>query len=289
MTQADAEQLSALARQHLPPAVAGQWIGLLRPCVHLTPVFDAESLPAARLGGLPRLPEGVEWPTWEGHGPLAFVGSVDCAALPSAGLDISLPDDGTLAFFYFDAGQLDDGGVLLAPEQPEHQAGARVLHIPAEASATERTPPRGLTPYSPVPLAARARTTAAEPWHPHLHKVFAPEGSAIAQPYEHPVCGDAFNDALWEMDEMPAHRIGGYATPDQSPVEFDAAHVVRASWADEEKLTDEACRWILLAQFDSDECTDMMWGDCGTLFWLMPPDDLAERRFDRALFTWQSN
>ncbi|MGG7575788.1 DUF1963 domain-containing protein [Streptomyces sirii] len=44
---------------------------------------------------------------------------------------------------------------------------------------------------------------------------------------------------------------------------------------------------MLLAQFDSDDDADMMWGDCGALYWLIRPEDLADRRFDRAMFTWQ--
>lgn len=31
----------------------------------------------------------------------------------------------------------------------------------------------------------------------------------------------------------------------------------------------------------------MMWGDRGSLYWLMRPDDLAARRFGVASFTWQ--
>lgn len=31
----------------------------------------------------------------------------------------------------------------------------------------------------------------------------------------------------------------------------------------------------------------MTWGDAGALYWLIRPKDLAERRFDRARFTWQ--
>ncbi|WP_307936554.1 DUF1963 domain-containing protein [Salinispora arenicola] len=30
-----------------------------------------------------------------------------------------------------------------------------------------------------------------------------------------------------------------------------------------------------------------MWGDVGMLYWLIRPEDLTARRFDRALFTWQ--
>ncbi|XTP07273.1 DUF1963 domain-containing protein [Streptomyces albus subsp. chlorinus] len=31
----------------------------------------------------------------------------------------------------------------------------------------------------------------------------------------------------------------------------------------------------------------MCWGDCGVLYWLIRPEDLAENRFERARFTWQ--
>jgi uncharacterized protein YwqG len=31
----------------------------------------------------------------------------------------------------------------------------------------------------------------------------------------------------------------------------------------------------------------MMWGDCGCLYWLMQPDNIAARRFDTAEFTLQ--
>lgn len=44
----------------------------------------------------------MAWPVWDGEGPLNFVASIDCAKLPRGGLDLSLPADGTLLFFYFD-------------------------------------------------------------------------------------------------------------------------------------------------------------------------------------------
>ncbi|MFJ8668222.1 DUF1963 domain-containing protein [Streptomyces sp. NPDC093600] len=62
------------------------------------------------------MPASAEWPVWEGHGPLSFVASIDCARLPTAALDIDLPEAGALLFFYFD-GQLDDGEAV-----PGHQA-----------------------------------------------------------------------------------------------------------------------------------------------------------------------
>jgi Domain of unknown function (DUF1963) len=37
----------------------------------------------------------------------------------------------------------------------------------------------------------------------------------------------------------------------------------------------------------SDNRASMTWGDAGSLYWLITPEDLEAQRFDRALFTWQ--
>jgi len=75
----------------------------------------------------------------------------------------------------------------------------------------------------------------------------------------------------------PLHQVGGYAWPVQGDVEYEIAGPDAGQPRD----------WIPLAQFDSDDAADMMWGDTGMLYWLIRPDDLAARRFDRAAFTWQ--
>ncbi|WP_308312470.1 YwqG family protein [Streptomyces sp. ISL-11] len=226
----------------------------------------------------------MEWPRWEGHGPLSFVASVNCAALPADSLDIPLPADGTLAFFYFD-GQVDDGEALVLPDDPESRAGARVLYLPAGAPTTERAAPPELEPYPMVPLTAGVVATAPDPYHPLIEETFAHTGDA-----DHPVYGDAFLEALWEAaGEGADHRIGGHADAVQNPVEAEVAHAVLGkgtSW-DDPRLAEETRGWTLLAQFDSDDGAGMMWGDCGTLYWLIRPEDLAERRFDKAMFIWQ--
>ncbi|ARZ66015.1 hypothetical protein SMD11_0349 [Streptomyces albireticuli] len=274
--------LRALAREHLPAEMAERWIGLLRPGVGLTAAKGSEAV-VGRLGGAPELPADVRWPTWEGNGPLSFVAAVDCAALPSDALDIPLPTDGTLSFFYFD-GQIDDGDALVLPDDRESWAGARVLYTPAGTPTAERTTPPELDPYPVVPLTARVEETAPDPYHPLIEAAFAHTGHR-----DHPVYGEEFLDALAEADEGAGHRIGGHADPVQNPVEAEVAHGVLGSgtaW-DDPRLDEEARGWTLLAQFDSDDDADMMWGDCGALYWLIRPEDLAARRFEAAMFTWQ--
>jgi uncharacterized protein YwqG len=53
-------------------------------------------------------------------------------------------------------------------------------------------------------------------------------------------------------------------------------------------VIDEARQWKLLAQINNDPAADMRWGDFGALYWFIRPDDLERRRFDAAMFAWQT-
>ncbi|MFG2722571.1 YwqG family protein [Streptomyces sp. NPDC048416] len=286
MTHGSRDALRALALQHLSPEAAEKWLGLLRPGVRLGAAAGIDDA-VGRLGGHPALPTTSQWPVWEGHGPLSFIASIDCAVLPTPASDIDLPVAGTLLFFYFD-GQLDGGDALVLAERRESWAGARVLYVAADEKVAERGAPAGLKPYPVVPLTARVEMTAAEPWHPSVRAVFAPD-APLGNRYDHPVCSQEFLDALWEFDDEVGHQIGGHAHSVQNPVEMEIAEAVlggEVSW-DDPRLSQEAGNWVLLAQFDSEDTADMMWGDAGALYWLIRRDDLAERRFERAMFTWQ--
>ncbi|WP_330452554.1 MULTISPECIES: YwqG family protein [unclassified Streptomyces] len=286
MTHGSREAFRSLALRHLSPEDAEKWLGLLRPGTRLEVATDTDGA-VGRLGGVPALPAGAEWPVWEGYGPLSFVASIDCARLSAAALDIDLPEAGTLLFFYFD-GQLDDGEALVLAEDRQSWAGARVLYVAAEEQVADRGTPAGLKPYPVVPLTARVEMTATEPWHPSVRAAFAP-GAPLGNRYDHPVCSQEFIDGLWEFDGEVGHQIGGHAHSVQNPVEIEIAEAVldgEVPW-DDPRLSEEAGNWLLLAQFDSEDAADMMWGDAGALYWLIRPEDLAERRFERAMFTWQ--
>ncbi|GAA0533157.1 hypothetical protein GCM10010172_12510 [Paractinoplanes ferrugineus] len=52
-------------------------------------------------------------------------------------------------------------------------------------------------------------------------------------------------------------------------------------------MWNEALLWTSLVQIDSDNDTEMVWGDCGSLYWVRRRDDLAAGRFDAAAFIFQ--
>jgi hypothetical protein len=107
-----AEEYASFARAHLPAPDAEDWISSLRPAVQFPRAETeaaAEFAGAAaadeavlRYGGLPRLPDGVAWPEFEGYGPLSFIAELDCAGLAAAGGVDLIPDSGHLLFFCVD-------------------------------------------------------------------------------------------------------------------------------------------------------------------------------------------
>ena len=281
--------LAAAGRRHFSEQDAQTWEGLLRPGFHLRTLTPGDPV-VGYLGGDPLLPEDVEWPVWEEHGPLAFVGAVDCGALPTDELDIPLPVDGALLFFYFD-GQVDDGsnGVdFLVPETVTN--GARIIYVPADADVDIRTPPEGISAYQRILLCGDLIVTAPDNDHAAVHAAYGNPDDPTAI-YDHPINSDEFYDAIAEIrrGHSPHHQIGGYAFPVQGAVETEAAHVFHPGKEPEavEARKALAAQLVLLAQIDSEPRNGMGWGDAGMLYWLIHPDDLAAGRFDQAAFTWQ--
>lgn len=281
------EAVERVAREHLPADVAKSWIGLLRPAARLEHANPGDRL-VGQLGGVPALHESAVWPHWSEHGPLTFVASLHCGQLASIDLDIPLPKEGTLAFFYFD-GQLDGGQSIVFYEHPESLEGSRVLYIPAGVTVSPRSCPAGITPYPRIELAAQQVATYPNVEHRALIEAFHTPGDDPISFQNHPVNDDRFRVALWELETGPAHQVGGYPYPVQGPIEYEVAQAQlggKTPWTDP-ALEREARMWTLLAQFESDDRTKMMWGDAGALYWMMRSTDLVARDFDAASFTWQ--
>ncbi|MFC4909356.1 YwqG family protein [Actinomadura gamaensis] len=230
-----------------------------------------------RLGGEPRLPPDTRWPSCDGHGPLSFVASLDCARLPGTGL----PEGGELLFFYFD-GQLDDYASFVSAADPQTRAASRVLYVPEGVETAPRPAPQPLEPFRQVSL-------RAEPAVPPLRITDPEVWESLGIPPDGLDELEAFKYVLIDNDE-PGHQVAGRPWIVQHEPAYEIAwSVLGTSDYGDPRLEREAARWELLAQFASDDDAGMTWGDGGTLFWLITPDDLAASRFDRARFTWQSH
>ena len=281
--------LAEAGRRYFSAADAETWIGLLRPAFHLRALIPGESV-AAYLGGDPLLPKHIEWPRWEGHGPLSFVAALDCGEVPTHELDIPLPKSGALLFFYFDG--LGDSTVAYTdPDSVIH--GTRVIYVPADAEAAPRSAPEGTSPFPRLLLGGEMIATAPDNENAALIAAYGDPNDPVAY-CDYPTT-DADGNGFWDeltafrRDHSPHHRIGGYALPVQGSVEPEGAQVFHPGTAEraEAARKELASQLVLLAQIDSDSRSGMGWGDAGRLYWMIRRDDLAAGRFDKATFTWQ--
>lgn len=279
----DEAPLVGLARGRLPAVAADRWAGLRRPGFRLRAAGDDERV-VGQLGGVPLLPDGVAWPRWEGRGPLSFVAGMDCGRLPADAL--SMPRSGTLWFFCWDGRA---GGGMPGRGARADPAAARLLYLPVGTQVSERDPPAGIVLYDLVELTGELFTTGPA-WDSPVFRAAIGDLGDDQDFMNDWSNGDAFRDALQEIaPRAPDHRLGGHAAPIQDAVELDVAHAQLGGQFSygHPAVHQEAQRWALLAQFDSDPRAEMMWGDCGMLYWLIRPGDLAARRFEEASFTWQ--
>jgi hypothetical protein len=256
--------LAELARRYLPEEAAARWTALLRPAIQLQ---EGTGAVVGHLGGTPALPDGVDWPTWEGRGPLTYVGELDLTALGYA-------VGGRLLLFFFDGHGGDEPYI---PQPGEPTDGARLVHVPDGVVAYGRDTPAGAGAYRRVDLMGRPIETQPDRWHPAVLAAFPDDGDLL----DREIDGYALTDAATHLIGGSAHQVGGHALPIQGPVEDDVALVTGAPV--------DPAEWALLAQIDSEPAAGMNWGDKGCLYWLIRRDDLAAGRFDAAVFTWQSH
>ncbi|MGC5036307.1 DUF1963 domain-containing protein [Streptomyces sp. DT190] len=197
-------------RHGVPGPVAQELLAGSRPCLHLVGVQgltlaqQEEARPAARTGGLPSLPDGVDWP--EGRDPLVL--TVDCAALPREALDIELPSDGSLLFFT----QIE--------YEPESSV---VLHVPADVRTTERPAtyefdgePEQVRVYPPDVLYPVPGLTVSPDWRDSPATSAFLDGGAdrddILDDFEDAVRSAAAGGASHGV----AVQLGGFSSPWQS-------------------------------------------------------------------------
>ncbi|MFE7187528.1 DUF1963 domain-containing protein [Streptomyces erythrochromogenes] len=277
--RAQERALRDIGRRHLGDGDAERWAALLRPGVRLAVAdeeWDGAELPtAARLGGLPRLPEGTDWPSGPDGAPLAHVATVDCGALPAGALDLPLPAGDSLAFF-----------------ASGDRARGRVLRVPAGVPGRVRPAPPGAAVYPAVRLVARPELTAPFPEHPRVREAF---GLHTAQDfYDHPLNDQSFLDELAEYGHRFEHRVGGYAVA-PGVAEYQAlgagAAVTDPSAATPRDIA-RAGEWVPLAQFHHEPAAGMLGrpGEGvpagrrrGALVWLIRQEDLGRGDFDAAV------
>lgn len=263
---------------NLPEAVKAHF----RPSIRIrTQPADIESLSLgqSRMGGVPDLPAGFEWPRYNGH-PLSFVAQLDLSDLAGLPSVLPLPNEGFLVFFY-------DTKEYAWGFDPKDRGSAAVRYLKEPASSLVRTPPpedlQEDLPGRCCSLNYEVEVTIPEPRAPCI------DGQLSEEVFEQLI------DVIFAEDDksegVPRHRIGGHPNALQGSMELQCQLASNGVFCgdpsyQEDKRTESlmpgAADWRLLLQVDTDDNANTMWGDCGMLYFWIHERDLRSQNFENS-------
>jgi uncharacterized protein YwqG len=245
--------------------------GLARRAAH---IFRTDVPTRSQVGGSPKASSDLSWPRIAGR-PLGFLAQIDLQELAARHTVNWLPSSGALLFFY-DMKEQPWGF------DPKHRGGWAIQYL-SNVVTTSSPVPSDLPKEYVLPEASVAFSSVNT--YPS-----AIEGLASLQ------LTDEELDRYCEFQEAqfsgkPQHQIDGYANPIQGEMELECQLVSNGLYCGDpsgykdpraKTLGQTADEWRLLLQLDSDDDLDVMWGDCGRLYFWIREDDARSRRFDLA-------
>jgi len=242
----------------------------------------------SKIGGKPAVPADFIWPEYNGMGycddecekrPLSFMAQINMEDIAEYDTENLLPKTGVLCFFY-------DLITMRWGFEPTDKGSARVYYFPDKTLLSTREFPENMEEDAYVP---------------ELKLGFEKH---ISLPYPDNFYSDDFD---WDEYEACCRNLGyeqdgmgdvtkllGYPDVIQNPMEEECETVTRGysrgcpedfkkiPEAEKEDITKKAGEWTLLFQMGtiSTAETEIMFGDCGHIYFWIKRSDLEKKNFE---------
>lgn len=259
-------------------------IPLLQPAIRLISMPARELRKGqSRFYGPADVPAGFCWPRTRSGVPLELLAQIDLAAVCEI-FHSQLPATGWL-YFFFDRDEQASG---FYPEDAERFA---IRYVDVSATALVTTlPPGEIAPPTAGMLQMERCYTIPDQCSDTLPQ-------QVKQVIDDPSMWDAYHALKARLGDFPDgnilgfHHLLGHPQLVQNDVRVQCEAVstglVKGSewWEPEVRLEylPDAEDWQLLLQLDTqDGYPPMMWGDNGTLYYMIRRQDFRERRFERS-------
>jgi len=247
----------------------------------------------SKLGGKPHLPKNFEWPfvkdiNLEGeeqNRPLSFLAQIDLEEAKKYDLDNLLPKSGFLYFFY-------DLDAMPWGYDPKEKGFAKVVFLDV---------PRNELCVTNFPKDLDKEYYVPEKRISFERENNLPNFDEYSETFDKTADVDDFEAELektgvcQEKEPSECFKLLGYADLIQGSILKECEMVSRNIYCggsvelDEKTSKDieqKASDWILLAQFGSFS-DDVMFGDCGCLYFYIRKQDLIDLKFENAHYSLQ--
>ena len=281
-------------------AVKQELKDLCRNAIHLNiGGKGASAVGGTRFGGVPDVPADFVWPTYDGTSynddevksrPLSFLAQFNCAELATLDTEGLLPKTGVLSFFY----EMES---MRWGFDPKDAGCARVFWFEDTSALAPAQVPEDLAGDFRFPMLKIAMESGP---------AFI-DGQDFRILHEGEIDWEAMGDILDELgieDPENCSKLLGWPNLIQGSMMLECEFASRGyylgnpeGWAKvpqnerEEKMQTSLEDWRLLFQLDTVESAEdnfeLMFGDCGRLYFCIRKEDLLARRFDRIWLTLQ--
>jgi uncharacterized protein YwqG len=255
--------------------------------------MDEIKIGQSRIGGIPDMPLGMEWPRWrydekdrretmgesgisDFNRPLGYIAQINLNV--HSVVNSELPRSGWLYFFYYRY-------VELPGYDPLHKGCCRVLYADCDQADLIRTAPPDDADPEHTGHACRLEASV---------EMTLPDIRDFDFEYESPIFNTYLKASceLTDNDTFVHHRVLGYPDTIQNPMELECQLVTNglycgnSSGYEDERATAlklGAADWRLLLQIDTDEDgPGWKWYDDGRIYIWIRKQDLKVCRFDDA-------
>lgn len=262
---------------------------------------ETYKLGATRFGGQPDVPADFVWPTYEGENykgivksiPLTFLAQFNCTDLAKYDSEHLLPDHGLLSFFY-------ETDTQCWGYDPKDEGCARVYWFEDSSVLSAASFPPDMEEYFQFPMVKiELSQKISYPLWEDFGTMFSivEDGTGNECWEKVKVEWDKFDSIRAELtgkeESKTYSQLLGWPDVIQNSMYEECDLVTQGYYLgdgnnapeDLQKRAKETARdrWMLLFQLDTVECGDfeLMFGDCGHIYFYITKEDLAARRFDR--------
>jgi uncharacterized protein YwqG len=254
-------------------------------------VEEKISVGQSKIGGRPDLPKEISWPTQTNDviakadkfgtvkqvsaiESLSFVAQINLTEASQYDTENLLPKSGLLYFFY--SASQDAWGL-----DCQDKDAFRVIFWDGNFDELQRADfPNDLDDYARY----KACTVEMKP------EISLPsEGDEIYNDFTEDESYEFWENYVGEM-----HRILGYPDIIQDNMEVECETAINKIFYSDQvernepkTLKSNAKEWRLLFQIDTNETSEMTWGDCGRLYFWIKKDDLLNKNFEKSWFGLQ--
>lgn len=242
-----------------------------------------------RFGGKPDVPEGFEWPYFEGEDyggerksrPLSFIAQFDLEEIARFDTENLLPKTGVLSFFY-------ENNTQKWGYDPDDKGCARVCWFEDKAKLHTAEFPEDLEEFfrlPPLKISAKSEKS----YQSGVDFMLQREDEMHERWDEF----DEICEKLGVEEDGVISKLLGWANPIQGNMTMECELISRGyylgdGWDDVTPLDRQEAEqwsakdWLLLFQLDivDDGDFELMFGDGGRIYFYIRKDDLAARNFD---------